>query len=167
MLPQPQEDAVDRLSRTETRACRFVSPHMPGLSISTHLTDYESKGGLRFLEETLSGRPKLQAVVGYSFGSYVGAQVAASDPRVHFYLGIGPPLNHYDLGILKAAPCAIALIAGTRDEFCERARLEAFSLSLPATPWLRLLETDHFFTDALDDLAQACRDASAWALTGR
>lgn len=45
--------------------------------------------------------------------------------------------------------------------------LEAFSLSLPVMPWFRLLETDHSFTDALDDLAQACRDAAAWAVTPR
>ncbi len=125
------------------------------------------EGGLSFLEETLGGRPKLQAIVGYSFGSYVGARVAASTPNVHFYLGIAPPLNHYDFGILKAALCAVALIAGTRDEFCDRARLEAFSRSLPATPWFRLLETDHFFGEALGDLAQACRDALAWAVMGR
>ncbi len=121
------------------------------------------EGGLSFLEATLGGHPKCQGVVGYSFGSYVGAQVAARDLRVHFYLGIAPPLDRYDFGILKAALCAIALIAGTRDEFCDRARLEAFYLSLPATPWFRLLETDHFFTDALPELAQACRDVAAWA----
>ncbi len=120
-------------------------------------------GGLSFLEEALGGRPTFQGVVGYSFGSFVGAQVAAADPRVGFYLGIAPPLDRYDFGFLKAASCAIALIAGTRDEFCDPTRLEAFSLSLPATPWLRLLETDHFFTEALGELAQACRDAAAWA----
>ncbi len=125
------------------------------------------EGGLSFLEETLGAHPKSQGVVGYSFGSYVGAQVAAADPRVHLYLGIAPPLDRYDFGFLNAAHCVIALIAGTRDEFCDRARLEAFSHSLPGTPRLRLLETDHFFTDALGELAQACRDVAAWATSLR
>ncbi len=125
------------------------------------------EGGLSFLEETLGAHPSFQGIVGYSFGSYVGAQVAARDLRVHFYLGIAPPLDRYDFGFLKGAHCAIALIAGTRDEFCDRSRLEAFSRSLQTTPWLRFLETDHFFADALSDLAQACRDVAAWAITPR
>jgi hypothetical protein len=36
-------------------------------------------------------------------------------------------------------------------------------LSLPATPWVRRLDTTHGFADALDALAQACRDAATWA----
>jgi alpha/beta superfamily hydrolase len=45
-------------------------------------------GGLSFLEESLGGRPRLLGVVGYSFGSYVGAMAAAADDRVGFYLGM-------------------------------------------------------------------------------
>ena len=58
----------------------------------------------------------------------------------------------------------IMLIGARSDEFCESARFEALYLSLPATPWVRVLDTDHFFGTALDDLAQACRDAIAWAV---
>jgi alpha/beta superfamily hydrolase len=119
-------------------------------------------GALDHLEVTLGSRPKLLAVAGYSFGSYVGAMTAAADQRIGFYLGIAPPLNHYDFGFLRQAICRVALIGGTHDEFCEAARFKALYLSLPATPWVRVLETDHFFTGALDDLPQACRDAIAW-----
>jgi uncharacterized protein len=121
-------------------------------------------GALSFLEETLGSRPKLQAVAGYSFGSYVGAAAAAVDARVGFYLGIAPPLNHYDFGLLRQAICRMALIGARSDEFCEPARFEALYLSLPATPWVRLLDTDHFFEAASEDLAQACRDAIAWVV---
>ena len=124
-------------------------------------------GALDYLEATLKGRPKLFAVAGYSFGSYVGAMTAAADQRVGFYLGIAAPLNHYDFGFLRQAVCRVALVGGTRDEFCEVARFEALYLSLPATPWVRLLETDHFFTDALGDLARTCRDAIGWAVGGQ
>lgn len=120
-------------------------------------------GGLSFLEETLGGPPRLQAVAGYSFGSFVGGTVAASDPRVGLYLGIAPPLNTYDFGFLKAAMCAIALIGAKRDEFCDMGQLQSLYLRLPATPWLRLLDTDHFFSGAMDELAQACRDVILWA----
>jgi uncharacterized protein len=120
-------------------------------------------GALTHLEETLGGRLQLQAVAGYSFGSQVGAAAAAADARVGFYLGIAPPLNHYDFGVLRQAICPMALIGARLDEYCDQTRLEALFLSLPATPWIRLLDTDHFFEDAFEDLAQACRDAIAWA----
>ncbi|HSB82471.1 MAG TPA: hypothetical protein VLM91_27160, partial [Candidatus Methylomirabilis sp.] len=123
----------------------------------------EVTGGLSFLGETLGGPPRLQAVAGYSFGSFVGGSVAASDPRVGLYLGIAPPLNAYDFGFLEAAMCAVALIGAKRDEFCDVAELQSLYLRLPATPWLRLLDTDHFFADAMDELAQACKDVVSWA----
>jgi alpha/beta superfamily hydrolase len=120
-------------------------------------------GALAYLALTLGAPPRLQAVAGYSFGSYVAARAAATDPRVRFYLGVAPPLNGYDFGGLRAAICPIALIGARRDRFCDLPRLESLYLSLPATPWSRLLDTDHFFTDRLDELAQVCRDALAWA----
>ncbi len=119
-------------------------------------------GALDHLEESLGARPKLMAVAGYSFGSYVGAMAAAADQRVGFYLGIAPPLSHYDFGFLRQPICRVALIGGKHDEFCEATRFQALYLSLPATPWVRVLAADHFFTGALGDLAQACRDAIAW-----
>ena len=120
-------------------------------------------GALTCLEKTLGGRPQKFAVAGYSFGSFVGAMVAAADRRVGFYLGVATPLNHYDFGFLRQAICPIALIGATRDEHCDASRFEALYLSLPATPWVRRLDTTHDFADALDDLGKACRDAITWA----
>jgi uncharacterized protein len=118
-------------------------------------------GALGHLEEVLGARPRLMAVAGYSFGSYVGAMAAAADERVGFYLGIAPPLSRYDFGFLRQAICRVALIGGQRDEFCDAAQFKTLYLSLPATPWTRVLDTDHFFSDSRDDLTQACRDAIA------
>ena len=103
-------------------------------------------GALDHLEVALGSRPKLMAVAGYSFGSYVAAMAAATDQRVGFYLGIAPPLNHYDFGFLRQPICRVALIGGKHDEFCDATRFKALYLSLPATPWIRVLEADHFFT---------------------
>ncbi len=120
-------------------------------------------GAFNYLEEVFGGRPKFLALAGYSFGSYVAAMAAAADARVKFYLGIAPPLNHSDFGFLRRAICPVALIGAKRDEHCDVAQFEALYLSLPATPWVRQLDTDHSFKDVLDDLATACRDAIAWA----
>lgn len=124
-------------------------------------------GALTHLEGVLSGRFRRFAVAGYSFGSFVGAMAAAADRRVNFYLGIAPPLNHYDFGFLRQAICPIALIGATRDEHCDTSRFEALYLSLPATPWMRRLDATHDFADALESLAQACRAAIGWFAEGR
>jgi alpha/beta superfamily hydrolase len=124
---------------------------------------HDVSGALAYLALTLGAPPRFQAVAGYSFGSHVGAMTAAVDPRVRFYLGIAPPLNRVDFHFLRQAICLTALVGAMQDQFCEPARFEALYLSLPATPWTRLLDTDHFFAGKLDDLAQACRDAIAWA----
>ena len=124
-------------------------------------------GALTYLEEALGSRPRRFAVAGYSFGSFVGAMAAAADRRVGFYLGVAPPLNHYDFGFLRQAVCPMALIGATRDEHCDASAFEALYLSLPATPWVRRLDTTHDFADSLDALAQACRDAIGWAVEGQ
>jgi alpha/beta superfamily hydrolase len=119
-------------------------------------------GALDFLSETLSGTLTVQAAAGYSFGSLVGGRVAAMDPRVCLYLGIAPPLNHYDFAFLKSAACRIAVVGGSRDELCDRHVLETFTAALPRKAWLRVVETDHSFAGKLGELAEACREAIAW-----
>lgn len=128
-----------------------------------HAEVADVEGALAFLAETLGGWPARQAVAGYSFGSLVGGRAAAREPRVAFYLGIAPPLALETFDFLRAVAARIALIGGRRDEFGDPAGLEALAARLPRAPWLRLLDTDHFFTGATAALAEACRDAIAWA----
>jgi alpha/beta superfamily hydrolase len=120
-------------------------------------------GALAHLRAALDGAPALTAVAGYSFGSFVGGQAAAADPDVGFYLGVAPVLARYDYGFLAGFRGRVALLGATRDEFSEPARLHALAAGLPAAPWLRVLDADHFFTDALEALAPACAAAIAWA----
>lgn len=119
------------------------------------------EGALGHLAAVLGGPVATQWVAGYSFGSWVGGRVAAADPRVSAFLGIALPLNHYDFGFLREARCRVALVGGRRDQHGDLRRLEALVASLPAPPWLRVLDTDHFFGGALDQLAAAVRGALA------
>ena len=82
---------------------------------------------------------------------------------VGFYLGVAPVVARCDYGFLADVRGRVALIAGARDEYSDPARLEALAGRLSPRPWLRVLTTDHFFADALDDLAAACGEAIAWA----
>lgn len=121
------------------------------------------RGALDFLADTLGGHPTAQAVAGYSFGSVVGGRVAAAEPRVSFYLGIAPPLALDDFSFLQSSSCRIALIGGNHDEFSDPHQLRTLVAALPRAPWVRVLDTDHFFAGAMEVLADACRDAIAWA----
>ena len=120
-------------------------------------------GALAHLRASLDAPPRPVAVAGYSFGSHVGGRAAAADPGVGFYLGVAPVVARYDYGFLAGLRGRIALISGRRDEYSDAAKLEALAASLPARPWLRTLEADHFFADALDELGAACGEAIAWA----
>ena len=121
-------------------------------------------GALAYLRAALGAEPRCVAVAGYSFGSHVGGRAAAADPGVGLYLGVAPVVARYDYGFLAGVRGRVALIAGARDEYSDAARLEALATSLPTRPWLRVLPTDHFFADVLDDLAAACREAITWAV---
>ena len=120
-------------------------------------------GALAHLRESVDASPRLVAVAGYSFGSLVGGRAAAADPGVGFYLGVAPVLARYDYGFLAGVRGRVALIAPRRDEFSDVARLEALAASLPERPWVRAIDTDHFFGDALDELATSSAAAISWA----
>ena len=120
-------------------------------------------GALSYLRTALGSEPRLVTVAGYSFGSHVGGRAAAADARVGLFLGVAPVVTRYDYGFLAGVRGRVALIAGARDEYSDPGRLEALAGSLPVRPWLRVLPTDHFFTDMLEDLASACGEAIAWA----
>jgi alpha/beta superfamily hydrolase len=121
-------------------------------------------GALAHLRHSLDASPRLVAVAGYSFGSRVGGLAAAADPGVGFYLGVAPVLARYDYRFLAGLRGRVALIAPTRDEFSDPARLAALAASLPERPWLRAIDTDHFFGDAREELSAACGQAIAWAV---
>jgi uncharacterized protein len=122
-------------------------------------------GALAHLRGALGSTPASVAVAGYSFGSHVGGRAAAADPGVDLYLGVAPVVLRYDYGFLAGVRGRVALVAGARDEYSDAARLEALAGSLPARPWLRVLDADHFFDDSLDALATTCGEAIAWAGT--
>jgi alpha/beta superfamily hydrolase len=122
-------------------------------------------GALTYLRTMLGAAPRLVAVAGYSFGSHVGGRAAAADPGVSLYLGVAPVVARYDYSFLSGVRGRVALIAGAHDEYSDSTRLEALAGSLPVRPWVRVLPTDHFFAEVLDELAVVCGEAIAWAET--
>jgi len=88
-----------------------------------------------------------QALVGYSFGAWVGLDVGKSTPRIKGLVGLGLPLNLYDFEYLISNAKPSLYIVGTNDEFCSQENLDRFAGRLPATSFLHRIEgSDHFFT---------------------
>jgi len=69
-----------------------------------------------WLEARYQGFPLV--LIGYSFGAWVGLQVGCDDPRIRALVGLGLPLDLYDLGFLARTLKPALYIIGTRDEYC-------------------------------------------------
>lgn len=101
---------------------------------------------LGWLEKKYPGLPL--ALIGYSFGAWVGLQVACSEPLIKAMIGIAPPLNLYDFEFLAANPKAALYIVGTNDEFCSQENLARLKPRLPATSSVHILDgAEHFFME--------------------
>jgi alpha/beta superfamily hydrolase len=93
------------------------------------------------------------ALVGYSFGAWVGLQAGCHDPRIRALVGIGVPLNAYDFDFLIDNEKPSRYIIGSDDEYCPRDRMEMLARRLPpASEVIRVEGADHFFTRRIDEI---------------
>jgi uncharacterized protein len=91
------------------------------------------------------------ALIGYSFGAWVGLQAACSLQRVQAMVGIGLPLNLFDLDCLAECKKPALYIVGTQDEFCSQENLDKLARRLPESSILhRIQDADHFFTNHIE-----------------
>jgi hypothetical protein len=101
------------------------------------------------------------ALVGYSFGAAVAAQVAAKGERLTGLCLIAPPLAH---GVvlppaLATLSISILLVGGTRDSYCPFPALQAISERLPNTRVHLVEGANHFFFGKLFPLGET---VAAW-----
>lgn len=95
-------------------------------------------------------------VLGFSFGSYVAARLAAERPDVERLVLIAPPVHTQDFGFLKSCTTPKLVVQGTADDVCRPENLAAQypSWSEPR----RLIEVpdaSHFFDRKLHELGDA------------
>jgi len=109
----------------------------------------DAAAAIRWLETRY---PNLDlAVIGYSFGAWVGLSAGYSVPRVKALIGLGLPLNMYDFEFLTTCLKPALYIVGTLDEFCSRENLDRFASRLPGTASVRRVEgSDHFFNGHIE-----------------
>jgi hypothetical protein len=110
-----------------------------------------------WLGEKYPGLPL--ALVGFSFGSWVGLQVACADSRIRALVGIGLPLNFYDFDFLVENEKPSLYIVGTRDEFCPMEKLDFLARRLPQTSSVRRIDgAEHFFGEQLEQVQDSITD---------
>ena len=101
-------------------------------------------------------------VAGFSFGSWVAARLAASEPAVERLVLVAPPVAGADFAVLRTAPVPKLVVQGTADEICPLSALEP-EFATWAEP--RRLETvegaTHFFDRRLGELAKALLEGLA------
>ncbi len=112
---------------------------------------------INWLEKRCPGLP--MALVGFSFGAWVGLQVACSDSRIKALIGLGLPLNFYDFEFLADNDRPALFIVGNRDEFCPMEKLDFLERLLPSTSEVRRVEgADHFFASELEQVQALIAD---------
>jgi alpha/beta superfamily hydrolase len=93
------------------------------------------------------------AVLGYSFGAWVGLKVGCSDPRIRAIVGIGLPLDLYDFEYLVYYSNPSLYIVGAQDEFCSPVNLQNMIRRLPPASRIhRLPDADHFFSGQVEEV---------------
>lgn len=96
------------------------------------------------------------AVVGYSFGAYVGLRAGAGDPRVQRMVGLATPVGVFDFGFLSAIRTPLLLVHGTCDAWAPLAALEAAAAGAGERARVEVVPGgDHAFREQLDVAAAA------------
>jgi alpha/beta superfamily hydrolase len=144
--------AAKAAAREGFAALRF---NFRGVGASTGAFDYgvgEKDDVTAAIDWLAAKYPRLPlALVGYSFGAWVGLQVAVSDRRVRALVGLGLPLDVYSLDFLIDNTKPALYIVGTQDEFCSLDSLSRLSRRLKPSSSVQILEgSDHFFTGHIE-----------------
>jgi hypothetical protein len=118
----------------------------------------DARAALAFLRSRYAGARCWAA--GFSFGSWVAARLAASEPDVERLVLTAPPVRTQSFEVLRTSTVPKLVLQGTRDDVCP---LEA--LELEYATWagpkelVRIHSANHFFDRQLGALAQAMDQA--------
>ncbi len=106
---------------------------------------------LDFLSRRYPGVPVL--IAGFSFGSWVGLRVAATDDRVQAMIGLGVPARSFDGNTLQGCHKLKLFIHGSEDDIAPSALAEQWFEQVPAPKSMILIQgADHFFQNQLEEV---------------
>lgn len=98
-------------------------------------------------------------LAGFSFGSWIAARLAVSEPDIERLILVAPPVDRAGFEGLEASAVPKLVLQGTADTVCPAGRLGP-ALARWAEP-KRLIEipgASHFFDKQLGELAEALRE---------
>jgi alpha/beta superfamily hydrolase len=106
-------------------------------------------------------------VAGFSFGAWVAARLAASEPGVERMILVAPPVGTESFAALRTSPVPKHVFQGTADDVCPIALLER-ELPTWAEPreLIRVEGASHFFDRQLGALAEALTRALSGLVAG-
>ena len=111
------------------------------------------RAALDYLAAHFPGLPV--CLMGFSFGSWVGLAVGATDARVSTLVGLGIPAGSLDFDFLRDVRKPKLLLQGTRDEFGLVAQVSELYRSLAEPKQIHWVEgADHFFAGKLDEVQE-------------
>jgi len=111
------------------------------------------RAALDFLATHFPGLPV--CLMGFSFGSWVGLAVGATDPRVSTLVGLGVPVSTADFDFLREVRKPKLILQGTRDEFGPVVKVSDFYDSLAEPKQIHWVQgADHFFAGKLDEVQE-------------
>jgi alpha/beta superfamily hydrolase len=96
---------------------------------------------------------------GFSFGSYIAMTCGAEDDRVCALIGIAPPVNRYDYGVVKATLKPKFIVHGERDELIPLKAVREFYARLQEPK--ELIEIDranHLFEGQAGEVGDTLED---------
>ena len=112
---------------------------------------------LDFMHERYPGVPLWAA--GMSFGSWIGLNVGADDPRVSLLLGVAAPVNKYDYGPVAASAKPKFFVHGEFDEICSLKELREFYARAEEPKELAIIDSaDHLFDGKVSEVGDAIEE---------
>lgn len=137
------------LTRAGVAALRF---NFRGVGLSTGTFDAgpgeqdDFRAALAFAEGRFPALPVWAA--GMSFGSWIAASVAATDPRVSLVLLVAPPVDRYDFTGLATAGKPVFIVHGEDDELIALKDVRRFYATLAEPKELATIEhANHLFEE--------------------
>jgi hypothetical protein len=132
-----------------------------GASVGSFTGGEGEREDVRAALDFLAGRfPQLPiCLAGFSFGSWVGLAVGATDPRVSTLVGLGVPVGTVSFDFLCEVRKPKLIVQGTRDEFGPEAQIAELFESLAEPKRLHWVQgADHFFAGKLDEVQQVVQE---------
>ena len=102
-----------------------------------------------------------RAIVGYSFGAWVGTRAAVGLPRIARVVAVAPPLAFFEFDFVGSLRARLDVVVGDRDQYCPRDALDRLTATHPVQTAV-LVGADHFFVG----FERAAGDAAAQFVIG-